>query len=439
MKIIHVANSDINGGAARGSYRIHRSLLDNGDLKNIYSEMIVVRKFSNDSSIINYTRDKKTKILTRFSSSLNKLLKLNFQTLNPITHSNAIVSSGLNKHLNKLTKKENYDVVNLHWLGDNTLTIEEIGNIKKPIVWTLHDEWAYCGAEHYKMPPINSEIESSDKRFINGYLSKNRPKSEQGFDINKQTWNRKIKSWRKPFFIASPSNYLANCAKKSFLMNNWTIKVIPIPINNKTWAPINKKFAREMFNLPKEKILILFGAIGGSKDKRKGADLLLEALEKLSFYDQIRNLFEIELIIFGQDKPKFLPEFKFPIHYTGHLSDDKSLRLLYSAADLLVLPSRQEGLGQVGCEAQACGTPVVAFNIGGLPDVVDHLKTGYLAKPFDTASLAKGILWILEDKERYKKVCQSSRMRAELLWSPNKISNLYLNLYEEACNEYIVN
>jgi glycosyltransferase involved in cell wall biosynthesis len=94
--------------------------------------------------------------------------------------------------------------------------------------------------------------------------------------------------------------------------------------------------------------------------------------------------------VFGQRAPQSPPDFGFPIHYTGHLQDDLRLRALYSAAHVMVVLSRQDNLPNNGVEAHACSTPTVALDIGGLPDIVEHQKTGYLAKAFNTVGLARG-------------------------------------------------
>ena len=436
MKILHISNSDIIGGAARAAYRIHRSFEDNYENKDILSRMLVINKKADDPTTESYLNSNRRKIRVKAARYMNKLSRKWFQTNNPIIHSIAKYKNGFGEYINSLLIRENYDIVHLHWLGDSTLSIEEIGKFNLPIVWTLHDEWAYCGAEHYRSLPKLNEKENNDYRYAEGYLSSNRPNSESGFDINKQTWERKYRSWKKPFHIVAISKYFGVNARKSLIMREWPVNVIPNPIDNSIWSPINKSFSKELFNLPKDKTLILFGAIGGTKDPRKGADLLVEALSILSQSENQTSLNEIELVIFGQNKPLNHPNLSFPVHYVGHLNDDESLRALYSAADIVIVPSRLEGLGQVACEAHSCGTPVVAFNTGGLPDVVDHMKTGFLADPFEASSLAKGISWVLENDLRYKKLCKASRERAINLWSPCAISKQYLKVYEDAIFSY---
>jgi glycosyltransferase involved in cell wall biosynthesis len=176
-------------------------------------------------------------------------------------------------------------------------------------------------------------------------------------------------------------------------MSGWPITVIPNPIDTRKWRPVPVVGARQLLRLPQDVQLVLFGAIRGDRDQRKGFDLLLDALRLLR---ETRNADPIELVVFGQLAPHQPLELGFPVHYMGHLADDWSLIALYSASDVVVVPSRQEAFGQTASEAHACGTPVVAFDIGGLPDIVEHLRSGYLAKPFDTSDLARGILHTLQ-------------------------------------------
>jgi glycosyltransferase involved in cell wall biosynthesis len=135
----------------------------------------------------------------------------------------------------------------------------------------------------------------------------------------------------------------------------------------------------------------------------------------------------MELVIFGQLAPRNPPDLGFPIHYTGHLHDDLSLRALYSAADALVVPSRQEAFGQTASESQACGTPVVAFDIGGLPDIVEHQRTGYLARAFDVEDMAAGIRWVLGANLK-----QASRERAVARFSNAIVAEQYRSVYDQA-------
>jgi glycosyltransferase involved in cell wall biosynthesis len=406
MKVIHINHSDINGGAARAAYRIHQAIRESG----IDSRMWV-NKASSGSWTVESPKSKWEKGMAAVRSRLVSPLVKSLKTGNPIIHSPNVLPSQWLKRINE----SDADIVHLHWVQGEMLSIADIGRIKKPIVWTLHDMWAFCGAEHY----------TEDFRWRDGYQRDNRPDYESGFDLNCWTWQRKKKHWHKPMHIITPSAWLGNCVSASNLMQDWSISVIPNCVDINRWKPLDQKLARKMLHLPCDVPLLLFGAMGGGQDPRKGYDLLLKALTQLS-----EKITDLELVVFGQLEPSNPPDLGFPIHYTGHLHDDLSLRALYSAADVMVVPSRQEAFGQTASEAQSCGTPVVAFNIGGLPDIIEHLQTGYLAQAFDTNDLANGIVWVLDqDKDT---LGETTRRRAEKLFNNKTVADAYCEVYKQA-------
>ncbi len=408
LKIFHLNYSDINGGAARAAFRIHRALQDIG----VASQMMVNVKASGDWTVQGPTR-KYSKAIVRIRPHLvTPLLKL-LRSANASIHSPALVPSLWAERLNA----SEADLVHLHWIQREMISIADIGHIHKPVLWTLHDMWAFCGAEHY----------TSDNRWCDGYCPDNRPAYESGFDLNRITWLRKRKHWRRPIHIVCPSRWLADCVRRSALMGPWPVSVVPNPIDISRWQTIDQREARHLLGLPQDCPLLLFGAMGGGTDLRKGVDLLLAALTQLRNESTLHNL---QLIVFGQHTPQSPPQLGFPVHYSGHLYDDLSLRALYSAADAMVIPSRQDNLPNTGLEAHACGTPVVAFNIGGMPDIVADRVTGALAEPFDPESLAAAIRWILDDPLRPQQLGAAARLRAEQLWAPQRIAGLYRELYE---------
>jgi glycosyltransferase involved in cell wall biosynthesis len=429
LNILHVNASDINGGAARAAYRIHRSLVEYGSSHGFTSQMRVISQLSDDPTVISGPPAGQSPIWRRLQPRLAQRACRGFRTANPTLHSLAWPATGLGAELQQRHRQGQADLVHLHWLGDGTLSIEEIGRLPMPLVWTLHDQWAFCGAEHYSSQPLPGETASSDERFASGYSPASRPAHEAGPDLNRRTWLRKRRAWRQPIHIVCPSHWLADCARRSTLMEHWPISVIPNPIDLNVWAPCDQAQARALLGLPPDRPLVLFGALGGTADPRKGADLLLEALQHLRSQVAGTPLAQLELVVFGQSRPAQAPDLGFPIHYSGHLYDDLSLRLLYAAADVFVIPSRQDNLPNTGLEAHACGTPVVAFASGGLVDIVDPQITGALAEPFDPHSLAVAIRWVLEDPQRRLQLGAAARQRAEQLWDPARIAGLYASVY----------
>ncbi|WP_341327604.1 glycosyltransferase family 4 protein [Methylotuvimicrobium sp. KM2] len=411
MKIIHLNHSDSQGGAARAAYRIHQALRSIG----IDSVMWVNRSQTRNNSVyLSQSRWHGTFIRLRLA--LSKQLTKSLITGNPILHSPALFPSKWPELINATDA----NFVNLHWINFEMLSIEDVSRINKPIVWTLHDMWAFCGAEHY----------TEDVRFQEGYSRGNRPTHESGFDLNRWTWSRKLRAWKRPLHIIAPSQWIADCVKQSVLMHDWPVSVIPNALNTNIWRPIERNIALDLLGLPEVGPVLIFGAIGGGSDFRKGADLLFDALRHLR--GEIPGL---QLLVFGENRPKETPDVGFPIHYLGHLHDDLILRIVYSAADALVVPSRQDNLPTTAIEANACGTPVVCFDTCGLPDIVNHQKNGWLAKAFDTEDLANGIRWVLKDTDRRKTLSTQARSDAVKRFSYPVIAKAYQAVYEQVLNK----
>ena len=430
LKIVHLSNNDIIGGASRAAYRIHRCLEDNKSDYLLDSSMKVIKKYSYDPTVTCLKNN--SYFWKRLQPRISRFIKSNFETTNHSAHNIAYPNTGLLKEINNNPSFKK--ITHLHWLGDNTISIEEVGKLKGPIFWTLHDQWPFCGAEHYTHPPIiKNGQQINDFRYRENYSKKSRIFDEKGFDLNRWTWERKKRSWTKPINIVATSSWLFECVKKSSLMKNWPIHLIPYPINTKNWKPINKSHAKNIIGVDTNKKVILFGAIGGTKDTRKGSHLLEEAIKILkdSYYENIEN--RVQILVFGEtSNKKFING--LPVDFLGSFQDDLSLRVVYSAADVMVVPSIQEAFGQTASEAHACATPVVGFKIGGLIDIVSHKETGYLADPYKPKSLAYGINWILEDEERNKRLSSQARLKAKKYWDSKIIAKKYIDAYYSALN-----
>jgi glycosyltransferase involved in cell wall biosynthesis len=407
MKVALINHSDIGGGAARAAYRIHHALRRHGLDSRMYVNLAIAGDWTVQGPGSNWG-----KALCKVRAPLGGLLNNVLRTGNPVLHSPAILPSRWPAHLND----SDADLLHLHWVNFEMLSLADIGRLRKSVVWTLHDMWAFCGAEHL----------TEDNRWREGYTPRNRPSYESGFDLNRWTWQRKRKHWQRPMHIVTPSRWLAECVRQSVLMHDWPVTVVPNAIDSNVWQPVDKALARQLMHLPPDAPLLLFGALGGVSEPHKGFDLLKTALDHLR--GQMPGM---ELIVFGQLAPRTQPELGFPIHYTGHLHDDISLRLLYSAVDALVIPSRLDNLPNTGVEALACGTPVVAFDTCGLPDIVEHEQTGYLAKTFETDDLARGIQWVLSDAARHKLLSQAAREKAVRCFDYPVVAQQYLDVYRK--------
>jgi glycosyltransferase involved in cell wall biosynthesis len=413
MNVVHLNYSDALGGAARAAHRIHHAVRGEG----VDSKLLVNRAVLSDPTVVGPTTAP-----GRLLGKARRILAAPWQSLlkggSPGLHSPACIPSRWASRLNASAA----DVVHLHWINCEMMSIADIGQLTKPVVWTLHDMWAFCGAEHY----------TDGVRYREGYSAANRPPDESGFDLDRWTWRRKQRHWRRPFQIVTPSRWLASCVEQSGLMGDWPVTVIPNPIDTSVWKPTDKLRARQLLSLPPHAPIMLFGALGGDEDPRKGFDLLRDALQQLRGRVDGLGLNGLELVVFGQLAPTQETSLGFPVRHTGYLHDDEKLRLLSSAADAVAVPSRLEAFGQTASEAHACGTPVVAFNTGGLADIVAHRQTGYLAKPFDVQDLAAGIEWVLRAKASGLDLGSAARERACLLWDSPVVARHYTELYARA-------
>jgi len=409
MRVIHVNQSDTIGGAAKAAARIHQALLRSGVDSRFY-----VAQSSYGDPTVEMTSSRFDRLVSPVRQRVARALTNRLVTDNPAAHEPALFSTNCASRLTH----SGTDIAHLHWVSNNMLSIRAIAKLPMPVIWTLHDMWAFCGAEHH----------THDDRFKSGYTKDNRPFHESGPDLNRWVWSRKRRLLRRPLQIVTPSNWLANAARESALMSDWPIAVIPNAIDTETWTPMNKTMARMSLGLPESLPLVLFGAMGGSSDLNKGFDLLTTALERLSMGGDLN----LKLLAFGGSRPDGNHSLAFPAKYFGHLHDDLSLRLLYNAADVLVIPSRLENLPNTGVEALACGTPLVGFDVGGMRDLILHKETGYLARAQDSQDLAEGIRWVLaqRDQNLSSPLSAAARRHAEDRFSAPLIAQQYRRLYE---------
>lgn len=418
VTVLHVSTTDSFGGAGRAAHRIHRALVEAG----CGSSMRVLRHGTDDDSVKGGIPGRRS-LLSRAERRAGHLLgarqERGWTTTNAGWHTFAHQQcAGIVDELNATDAQ----ILNLHWVNEGMLSVSDIGRLEKPIVWTLHDMWAFCGSEHYTE-------DGPAARFRRGYADSNRPPGEGGKDLDRMTWEAKRRDWAgRKFTIVSPSRWLAECAAGSVLFAAAPVHVIPNALDVEgLWRPIAKETARAALGLPAEKRLVLMGAEGGTSDPRKGGDLLRETIARVA----PRSLNDIELVIYGQSGPGKLDRWPCPVHWLGQVRDDRVLVLAYSAADAVVVPSRQDNLPNAAVEAQACGTPVVAFDVGGLPDIVTHQVSGWLAKPFDVDDLAEGLLWVLADEDRRLSLSRAARAHAVASYAPEVVARKYLAVYAQ--------
>ncbi|MBI4890235.1 MAG: glycosyltransferase family 4 protein [Acidobacteria bacterium] len=327
----------------------------------------------------------------------------------------ALLMTGTRRRVEKLHS----DVVHLHWVSDGFLPITAVPRFRSPVVWTLHDMWNITGGCHYTM---------GCERFLDGCGKCPQLGSMNDRDLSWFVWHRKRNYWgTMACTYVSPSRWLAAEAKRSPILSEARVEVIPNGLDLSVFHPIDRREARRILRWPERAFMVLFGASGGTRDPRKGFQLLSRALEGM----QTRSTeCECALAVFGQSGESELANGRHPVYDLGTVHDEKTLCLAYSAADVFVAPSLQDNLPNTVVEALACGTPGVGFSVGGLPEIVKHRETGFLAKEGSVESLREGILWAqgVKDSPSIREACRET---AERDFDLKLSAKRHLNLYEE--------
>lgn len=412
MKILIVNTSDVQGGAARAAYRLHKSLL----AQKIDSHMLVQNKSRDDFTVHATSRTKLQKGLNKLRPMIDSIPVRTYKERTKTVFSSSWFGfSSVVDIINEI----NPDLVHLHWINDGMIKIEDLSRIKSPIVWSLHDMWAFTGGCHYDEECEGYKRECGNCKVLG---------SRQNNDLSKKVYNRKQKTFSKisNMTIIGLSNWLTECSKHSSLLSDKRHINLPNPINTDVYTPFDKVKSRELWNLPTNKILVLFGAKDAIDDPRKGFRELSKVLQEID--DE-----GIELVVFGSSEPETSQNFRVKTHYVGSLIDDVSLVTLYSAVDVMVVPSIQENLSNVIMESLACGTPVVGFDIGGNSDMIEHKRNGYLAVPFDTNDLGEGINWVLTSSV-YDDLCRNARTKVVNTFDSVLVAKQYIELYKKVIN-----
>jgi len=420
IKILILNSSDSHGGAAKAAYRLFIGLREQG----LSVKMLVRDKAPNDSDVISCFDYKRRDLMGKLDKFIWRIKnRIRKQKWKKYPKRESVFLNDLDSiSLLRAIRSIDFDVLHLHFVANGFLDLRELIKINKPIVWTLHDSWAFTGICHFFYDCTRYEQSCGSCPMLH---------SDNPNDFTHKIWKTKNKLYKKcNLHLVTPSNWLGTCVSKSSLLHNFPLTVIPNGINTSLYRPIPIEETRTNLGLKGDKYYLMFGAVNAISDSNKGFDLLLEALK----YLKLKNKKEIELIIFGADKSTNEPNFGFPTRYIGVIEDENKLVELYNAADVLVIPSRSENFSNVILESMACGTPVIGFNIGGNSDLIDHKKNGYLAKPFDTMDLVNGIVWCLENNNE-NNLSINARKKVVENYSINIITEKYVNLYHRILNK----
>ena len=318
-------------------------------------------------------------------------------------------------------RKLDYDVLHLHWINQRFIYLEDLPQ-DKPIVWTMHDSWQFCGIRHYFYECEAYQQQCGCCPFLH---------SNKVDDLSKKVWKKKAEIYKDlDLHVVSPSRWLADCAKRSSLLGRFPVEVIPNCLDVKTFRPLNEREISPRWRNFQEKRLtkpfVLYGAMNAATDKRKGFANLLSALKIL---EQSGHAEDFELIVFGATDSELSINVNIPIRFVGYVGNNEELVSLYNLASVRVVPSMMEVFGQTASEALACATPVVAFQCTGIQEVVNHKVDGYLAQPYMSEDLAEGILWCLENNSDN---CLGKAGREKVLqkYTFDAVCRQYKSLYE---------
>lgn len=312
------------------------------------------------------------------------------------------------------------DVVHLNWMSRGFLNPASLSKVDQPIVWRLPDMWPMTGGCHFSWGCNRFKNECGQCPQLN---------SSRDYDISRLGLKlRRYGVKNSKLTVVANSEWLATQAAESTVFQEKNIKVIRNAIDTSVFKPLPTDTARTVWDLPKDTPLVLFGADLVGKE-RKGFDLLYESLELI--HEKTHSITnQVELAVFGTDNIEY--EFHQPLHKAGYVADERSLALLYSAADVMVVPSRYEGLANTMLESMACGTPVVTFDAAGNPDAISHKQSGYLAEAYSTKDLMRGIIWALRLPDN-STVSDNAREWIEQHCEMESVAREYLDLYKSIC------
>jgi glycosyltransferase involved in cell wall biosynthesis len=418
MRVVHISTHDNGGGAARSAYRLHLGLR----LLNQDSLMLVAERRGQDPQV---------KEAVRSRSLVPRLLRLarrqmllrdarRYASTRP-AHAGFFSDDRSEYGAGLAGQIPECEVLNLHFVAGlvDYGTFFRAPSARKPMVWTLHDANAFTGGCH---------THGACGRFNQGCGACPELGSSSDKDLTHAIWQRKKGAYahipKERLHVVTPSRWLADEARQSTLLGGFPVSVIPYGIATDVFCPRNKLLAREMFGLPKDSKVVLFAAQYGGW-AFKGFSLLVEALTPLASTD-------IYLFSVGSGTPSLtLP---FPHMNTGFIDNDRILSWAYSAADLYVTPSLDDNLPNTVMESMSCGTPVIGFNVGGVPDMVRDGNTGFLAPKGDVGALRQAILRVLDNPPLGAELAANCRRIAVEEYDLRIQAQRYLELYTSLTN-----
>ena len=421
MKILQLSTYDIRGGAARATYRLHRGLCSIGQ----DCRMLVRYKDTDDNSVSAVAQEQETETDAN-AFFLEVPIQEQYINAHRTDISNTLFSLPYPGYdISRSPLVQNADIINLHWVAQfqSPVTLQHIFALGKPVVWTLHDQWAFTGGCHYSAG-------------CEGYRSscKECPQlANDPFSLPEAILHDKKDLFQDAnLTIVTPSRWMGRCARESRLFKSFRVEVIANSLETDLYSPLAKAQAKERLEIPDDAVTFLFGAIDGS-EKRKGFAELTGAMKSClenKFFQELLRKDQLRLLCFGNPNDQ-LESMGIPVVSLGRLGTDEEIRNAYSAADIFLLPSLEDNLPNTILESMSCATPVVAFDVGGVPDMVSDGVNGLLVKAFDTQQMGKAIVSLAMDPEKRLSMGKACRERAVRDYALDVQAGNYLNLYDD--------
>lgn len=327
--------------------------------------------------------------------------------------------------ITKLPEFKEADVVHLHWVNQGMLSLADIQKIldaRKPLVWTMHDIWPATALCHLTLGCPRFESRCMQCKYLPGGGSPH--------DLSSKIWKKKQKLYsRQNITFVACSKWLAGEAKRSKLLKDQKVVNIPNTIDTHIFKNGNKEEARRTESLPMDKRLVLFVAQRAT-NPNKGMAYLAEACRRL---EQMRpeTKTDTAIVILGGHAEDLAGEFSLPVYPLGYVSDTERMVRIYNAVDAFVLPSLSENLPNTIMEALACGVPCIGFQVGGIPEMIEHRKNGYVAKFKDAADLAEGLRWVLHEAP-YATLSANAVSKVAAAYSQQTVAMKYIEVYNHA-------
>jgi glycosyltransferase involved in cell wall biosynthesis len=415
MKVVHLNTYDGNGGAGRASYRLNEALANAGVQSNLFTYL----KFGKNPKINALYPNFWGKLYATFTVLTERYLPRFYEKDLKVPFSLSFLGKDIHQHPAVLGA----DIIHLHWVNHgflNPSNLAKLALLNKPIVWTLHDSNTFTGGCHVRFNCTNYLSSCGYCPLL---------KDPESDDISHKIWKRKNEAYQKlNVNFITPSNWLGKAAKQSGLLKNYPVTVIPNTLETQIFKPISKVEARKNLKLPVDKFLLLTGFMPSKKDAHKGTSYLIKAIDLwIEANPQLKE--KATLIVFGNRDSQLLPPFKMDVKFLGTINDDVKLANAYAAADVFLTTSLEDNLPNTVMESLACGTPVVSFTTGGIPDMVQHQKNGYLAKYKDAEDFMAGINWVYQHPEK-EKLNEQARKTVMGNFSEEVIAARHIEMYQ---------